>query len=374
VDPLLNKPTIVDPCFSAGDLSVNSSLNDKTESVRESTVEVSSNGEWFRVPALRVNGTEIIVQGRWLKIASVHDDEWLEGELGDPDACVQGLKEKGKGTLRSDVFTFSQRLPATTPKYSFLLEWDSIAAIPITSFENWWEKLPQTTRKNVRRSQKRGVDVAVRELDDKLIRDIVQLNEDSPVRQGKRFIHYRKTFEQTKKDQSTHLDRSDFVCAYSGNELIGLLKIVYGEKIASILQFLPKLSQQDKRPANALIAKAVQICEEKGISYLVYGMFRYGNKRDSSLVEFKIRNGFEEVLVPRFYIPLTTWGAFCLILKLHRGLMGILPPSLITVAARLRAKWYDLIRFSGRCSSMPEQPNCIRQMERSNPPAGSNES
>ena len=39
-------------------------------------------------------------------------------------------------------------------------------------------------------------------------------------------------------------------------------------KLASILQFLPKASQQDKRPANALIAKAVEICETKGISHL----------------------------------------------------------------------------------------------------------
>ena len=363
----------LDLAISAGGPPLKSLLlSNRAESVTQTFVEVSTNGEWRRIPALNVGGTNIIVDGKWIKIAHIHDEEWLENDLRDPEKCVQELKKRRSSALHSDIFTFSQKLPTTTPKHSFPLEWESIAAVPITTFEDWWEKLPQTTRKNVRRSQKRGVQVTVRELGDDLIRDIIELSNDSPVRQGKRFVHYGKTFEQTRKDQSTHLDRSDFICAYSGSELIGLLKIVYGGKLASILQFLPKASQQDKRPANALLAKAVEICEARGISHLIYGQFRYGNKRDSSLVEFKIRNGFEEILVPRFYVPLTSWGTLCLKLKLHRGLVGILPSRTIAVAARLRAKWYELARLSGRCSSMTEQPNRIRQMERSNPPAGSN--
>ena len=59
---------------------------------------------------------------------------------------------------------------------------------------------------------------------------------------------------------------------------------------------------------NALIAKAAEVCEQKGISHLIYGQFIYGNKRRSSLVEFKRRNGFEQVNFPRYYIPLTLKG------------------------------------------------------------------
>ena len=59
-----------------------------------------------------------------------------------------------------------------------------------------------------------------------------------------------------------------------------------------------------------LIAKAVGICETQGISYITYGLYNYGNKRDSPLREFKIRNGFEEILVPRFFVPLTRGGGF----------------------------------------------------------------
>lgn len=344
---------------------------DETLVVADTSVEVSVRGKWIRFPALNVNGNTIVARGKWLKVAFVLDEEWLESELENPEACVQRLKEYGVHGLRADIFTFSQKLPATLPKYSYPTEWDSVAAIRLISFKDWWEKLPQVSRKNVRRSQKRGVVVQVRELDDELIRGIVELNNDSPVRQGRIFTHFGKSFDQVKKDQSSFRDRNDFICAYVGNGLIGLLKIIYRGEVAAILELLPKASQQDKRPANALIARAVELCEAKGVSYITYGMFNYGNKRDSSLREFKIRNGFEEILVPRFHVPLTTWGALCMKFKLHRGLVGILPPSGIAMGVSLRAKWYNLARFSGRCSSMAERPNSTRQVERSNPPAGS---
>ena len=90
-----------------------------------------------------------------------------------------------------------------------------------------------------------------------------------------------------------------------------------------------------------MLAKAVEVCEAKKVSYLTYGMFRYGNKRDNPLLSFKTRNGFEEMLVPRFYVPLTKWGALCLRAKLHRGLLGILPHGIITAAVNVRSKWYS---------------------------------
>lgn len=343
----------------------------ETSTPTETSVEMSVKGEWITVPALHIDGATIIVSRNWLRIATVLDEEWLATELENPESCMQTLKKYGSGALRADLFAFSQKLPATAPKYSYPMELDSIAAIRLISFNDWWEKLPQVTRKNVRRSQKRGVEVKVKELDDKLVQDIVDLTKDSPIRQGRRFDHYRKTFEQVKKDQSTFLGRCDFICAYSGNELIGLAKIIYRGEIASILQFLPKASQQEMRPANALIAKMVEICQARGISHITYGLYNYGNKRNSSLLEFKIRNGFEEFLVPRFHIPLTARGALCFKLKLHRGLVGVLPNGLISAAVTVRGKWHTLLSFQGRRSSMLEWPNRTRHMERSIPPAGS---
>ncbi len=336
------------------------------------SIEISVRGKWTKVPALAVDDKTIVVTGTWIKVASIHDEPWLETELENPALCVQKLKQQDSPALRADIFTFTQKIPQTVPKYRWPAEQDSVAVARVASFEQWWENLPQETRKNVRRAQKRGVVVAVKPLEDELIRGIVELNNDSPIRQGRPNDHYGKSFDQVKKDYSSFLDRSDLVGAYVGSELIGLLKVVYRGNVAAILQCLPKASHNDKRPANALIAKAVELCEAKGMSYLTYGMFRYGNKRDNPLLEFKTRNGFEEMLVPRFYVPLTGWGAFCLRTKLHRGLLGILPPAVIAAAVNARAKWYSQKQQSiSRCSSMPERPNRDRQMAGSNPPAGS---
>ena len=346
---------------------------DEAHTPQLANVEMSVRGEWISVPALQVDGASIVVKGQWLRIATVLDEEWIDNELENPDLCIQMLKEQKSSALCADLFTFSQKLPVTAPKYPYAMESDSIAAIRVTSFKDWWDKLPQVTRKNVRRSQKRGVEVSLREFDDGLIRDIVELTKDSPIRQGKQFAHYDKTFEQVKKDQSTFLGRCDFICAYCEDELIGLAKLIYRGNIAAILQFLPKTSKQEKRPANALIAKIVEICEAKGISHITYGLYNYGNKRNSSLLEFKIRNGFEEYLMPRFYVPLTAKGVIGYKLKLHRGLVGVLPNGLLSAANALRERWYTLRGSQGRRSSMLERPNRTRQMERSIPPAGSNQ-
>jgi hypothetical protein len=295
-----------------------------------------------KVPALEVNGTTLIVRGKRIKLATVQDEAWLDTELEDPEACVRALKEQRRGGLRADIFTFTQKLPSTRPKYKYPMEQDSIAATRTADFKAWWEKLPQETRKNVRRSQKRGVVITVKDLDDDLTSRIGEVNNDSPIRQGVRNVHYGKSFDQVKKDYSSFLDRSKFIWAYHGSELIGFLKLVYRGEIASILNLTTKHSHQDKRPANALVAKAVELCSAAGVTYLTYGLFNYGNKRDSPLREFKIRNGFDEVLVPRYYVPLTTWGRLSLKLNLHRGLLGILPHRVIMLVLSARAKWYNL--------------------------------
>jgi hypothetical protein len=322
----------------------------------DDTVEISVKGKWYDVPALHVNGCKIIAQGRWLKVAVIDAEEWLATEIEDPEACIETLNRRGAHGFKADIFTFAQKLPGTFPKYSYPIESESVAAIHVTSFKDWWDKLPQESRKNVRRSKKRGVVVKVKRLDDDLVREIVEVNNDSPLRQKRPYAHYQKTFDEVKKDQSTFVDRSDFICAYLGTELIGFAKVVHRRESASILQFLPKASRYDARPANALIATAVELCEAKGLSYLTYGKYHYGNQGATSLNEFKARNGFEEVVLPRYYIPLTAIGQIAMTLGLHRGLLGMFPRSIIRLGSRMRSEWYKWRLSTGRCSSMAEQP------------------
>jgi len=120
------------------------------------------------------------------------------------------------------------------------------------------------------------------------------------------------------------------------------LKIVYAGKVGAILQLLSKKSHYDKRPANALIAKAVERCEQRGISYITYGKYRYGNQGNTSLMNFKSRNGFREMAIARFYVPISVKGRIAIMLNLHRDPLDILPQGIGSLAVRVRAKWHRL--------------------------------
>jgi len=301
-----------------------------------------------------VNGVNLVVGGRWLPVARIQDEVWIGAEAaGEPEPLIASLK---KGILKADLFTFAQRLPNTHPRYEYPMVWDNVAAIPITRYEDWWEnRLPQIARKNVRRGYKRGVVAAIMEFNDELVAGIVGIHDETPIKQGEPFAHYGKPFDVVKREYGTFLDRSDFIAAHYEGELIGVLKLVYVDQVASIMQIIAKEAHQDKRPTNILIAKAVERCVVKGMSFLVYGKYTYGNKTNSSLSEFKCRNGFEKIDFPRYYIPLTLKGEMALKLKLHHGLLGLLPARLIAWLLSLRARYYK-IRMHSQASATSEMP------------------
>lgn len=305
-------------------------------------VDVSVKGRWSTVPALRVGEVSIIANGRWVTVARIHDEPWLPREVDDPERCIQALKRFGVGGRRPDIFTFAQTVADTTPRYRHPLEWESIATVRLSTYATWWARLPDDVRRNVKRAGKRGVLARVRALDDNLVAGIVEVNNESRVRQGAPCIHFGKTHAEVARDQAVHLERSEFLCAYLGDELIGFLKIVYGDRCGVFVQFLTKRSRRALKPANALVAKAVERCCENGLRYMVYGKYRYGNQPDTSLMEFKRRNGFEEILVPRYYVPLTTRGRVAMALGLHRDRVDTLPEGAISVGRRARAAWYAL--------------------------------
>ena len=79
-----------------------------------------------------------------------------------------------------------------------------------------------------------------------------------------------------------------------------------------MMHIVSLLECREKAPTNALVVQAVRSCADRGISYLVYSKFAYGKKQTSSLSDFKERNGFKRVDVPRYYVPLTRWGSLAL--------------------------------------------------------------
>jgi hypothetical protein len=296
--------------------------------------EIRVKGKNVLAPSVHIDARTVITTGNWLKIASVRDEDLREGQtVADPASFVLQLK---KTELNADIFTFAQKLPVTTPMHKYHLEWDNLAVVPITTFSDWWEKrVESSVRRAVRKAAKSGVVVSLAEFDDTLVKGIVSINNETPIRQGKPFWHFQKSFEDVKRENSTYAERNAFVAAYYQDELIGFIRLTYADRSANIVQLLTKMKHFDKRPANALVAKAVEICEQKGISNLVYCNYLYNDPK-SSLTEFKRRNGFEKVMLPRYYIPLTLKGKIALTLRLHRPLVQHVPKSLIGQLLRIR--------------------------------------
>ncbi len=285
---------------------------------------------------VRIDGWDIAVRGRWLKTAIIVDEDWHDRPLmADPAGFA---KKIGRSGLKADLFTFAQKIPACKPRYRFPFDWDNAAAIPITSYQDWWGRLTTDRRKDVKRAEKQGVLVNRVGLDDELVKGIVEINNDVPFRQGKRFKHYGKDPETVKREYATFPDRSEFIAATFDGELIAILKMVYVGELACFLEILSKTKHNEKRPVNALISKAVEIAVEKKKTYLTYGRVQYGNKKRSSFADFKQRNGFERILFPRYYIPLTAKGRIAILFGLQRGLLGMLPGPLVTAVLYGRSR------------------------------------
>lgn len=318
-------------------------------------VEVSVKGRTVKVPSLAIWDKTVVVKGRWLKVARIRDEDWLEGEaVADPDLWVEKIR---LSKLNADIFTFTQKLPNLAAKYDLSIEWDNVAAISTVDFSTWWEKkLPQVTRKNVRRAKKRGTLIREAKFNDRLLRGIVEINNETPMRQGKPFWHYGKSLEAVRRDYDTLQDRSEYIGAYYEDELIGFIKMVYMGEIAGILQLLCKNKYSGERPANALLARAVEICSTKGFKYLVYGKYLYGKNTRSPLMEFKRRNGFEQMLVPRYHIPLTAVGRKAIRLNLHLGFKHFLPEKAMNFMFLIRKKWYEK-QFSSSIKSAQTRLN-----------------
>jgi len=311
-----------------------------------STAEISVKGKLVNVPSVRIKGREIVVTGKRLKLAAVRDAEWLEGGVvEDPEFFITALK---KSSFKADIFTFSQEIGETEPRFPYSMEWDNVAAVPITTYSDWWEnRLTQVSRKNVRRAQKRGVVVKAVPFDDELVSGIMRLYNETPMRQGRRFWHYGKDSATVKRDNCSYLDRSVFVGAYFREELIGFIKIVFVGRVARIMQILSMNQHSDKRPPNALLAKAVEVCCERGASHFIYGKYIYDNKANSPVTEFKRRNGFEQIMVPTYFVPLTFKGRLAMALKLHLGFKKMLPEKLVDFLLNVRSRLYEKKGLSG---------------------------
>jgi hypothetical protein len=279
---------------------------------------------------------DVSVHGRFVRIAGLAADGYEF--LDDPPAAIDQLRAEGR---HIDLFTFAQELPETVPHYDYPMEWDNVAAVPVSTFEHWrTRQVKDKTRNMLRRADRAGVVVREVPFDDALVRGIATIYNEWPMRQGRRFKHYGKSLDLVRRENATLLDRSVFLGAFVGDDLVGFAKVVKARRQAALMQILAMLAHRDKAPANALIARAVRVCEEHSVPHLVYGRFSYGRNQPDPLSDFKRHNGFERMDIPRYYVPLTPVGHAALRLGLHHGLRAYVPQAVIDRFHTMRARWW----------------------------------
>jgi hypothetical protein len=282
----------------------------------------------------------IDVRGRGLcRIAHLDGDGYKF--LDSPESLISELRSHKMGI---DLFTFIPKLPSASVKYQYPMERDNMAVLPVSTFDHWWtQQIGFKARNKAKQAKKKGIVVREVAFDDSLIRGIWEIYNECPIRQERLFPHYGKSVEAVREMSATFLDTSIFIGAFDGEKLVGFIKLTAddGGTQAGIMHIVSLLSYRDKSPTNALMVQAVGSCADRGISSLVYSNFAYGKKLRSSLSDFKERNGFQRVDIPRYYAPLSRWGSLAFALGLHNRLSEQMPES---VAAKLRAwrgAWYQ---------------------------------
>src|SRR5262249_9525927 len=148
------------------------------------------------------------------------------------------------------------------------------AILEVDSYEKWWkDTVNDKTRNMVRKAAKKGVQIELANYTDDFVRDIKQVYDECPIRQGKKSRHFGKSFDVIKREHGTFLGQSEFIAARVEQRVIGFAKVVYQKDFASVLNLIALLRERDKAPTNALLAKAVERCADRGISLLHYGVW-----------------------------------------------------------------------------------------------------
>ena len=131
------------------------------------TKETLIHGRPARIDCIRIADQTYSITGGPIAIARL-EDEWYE-DVKDPDAVIAFLNENPE--FKPDIVTFWQRLPDLTPKYPFHLEWDHIAAMPTSSYNDWFQHhIKPRVRTSIRKAEKEGVVVKETVWDDAFVR------------------------------------------------------------------------------------------------------------------------------------------------------------------------------------------------------------
>ena len=129
--------------------------------------------------------------------------EWFE-DLENPEMLIRCASKDQ--TLPGYFDLLATLAGDRTEIFQYPIELDSIAALPIKSYSSWWEnQIERKARNKIRKAQKNGVIVKPATFDDRFVRGITSIFNETPIRQGRNYLHYGKDFETVKRQFSRFL-------------------------------------------------------------------------------------------------------------------------------------------------------------------------
>jgi len=281
--------------------------------------------------SILIEGNQVVIRGSIVKTARLRDEYYVP--VNEPGPFIAAVCASG---IKADLLTLVQEIHDETPKLSFHYEWDDLAVLPLSTYENWLNKqITFRPRNKFYKALKSGLEVKPVEFNDELVHSIIAVYNENPIRQGQRNRHYCKDFETVKREHSSFLDRSDFIGAYYQQQLIGFAKVTHVNDSSVFMNILAMISHRDKAPTNALLAKTIEICTHRKSRFLNYSTW---GKREG-LNKFKETNGFQHFKIPRYYVPLTMKGNLALRWNLHRQPIDYIPVEWVRWSAGVLSQW-----------------------------------
>jgi len=238
------------------------------------------------------------------------------------EKLLEKLSDRG-----ADIYTFIERkwcCPLPHPPKNWMKTGDNIAILKVPAYEEWLRLVGKKTRNMIRKAEKSGVKTEVAQPTEKLAEGIWKIYNETPIRQGRAFSHYGVRVEDVKSQVAWYGKTDTYISSTIDGQIVGFIQLTHGDQITVLTQILSLQKQWDKAINNALVAKAVQVCAERGEKWLMYG--RMGNH--PSLDTFKESNNFQKLTLMRYYVPLTRKGYIAIKLRLHIKLKDALPLQL----------------------------------------------
>lgn len=216
-----------------------------------------------------------------------------------------------------DIFCFVPRSflnSVSCKKYALPSTDEDVAIIPLVSYDHWFNTIHKHARNAVRKALKNGVYVEPIQPNEESIRSMWRIFNESQVRGGRKYSGYGIDLQAVRR-KFGNPEHTEILGAYFSDELLGFIRLLFGDRVTVIQSFISSLSHRNLAPNNILLSEAVKRCCERRIQFLVYGN---GLGYLHGLDRFRIDNGFKKYTVVRYYLPLSTHGQLAAALNLHR--------------------------------------------------------